>query len=188
MPRPATRIEPRRSGEDTGRLFHENAERQAAASDQLRRATIIIASCTGALPAPRRSMTASTTKRLGDRDMLQHPIAAWARNRCRRPHRHGGRPDARQTEYSTSRTARTLYLAKLHRRMLSHRHHPCREHGDDRKLGSASARSAEGLPCPTFKTMISPQQEARTGRAAGVGLGEEHVFQGRPSIVGTALW
>jgi hypothetical protein len=67
-------MEQRRSGEDTDKVFHENAEREAAPSDQMRCATIIISSGVGALPSPMQSITASTNKGLVDRDMLTHLI------------------------------------------------------------------------------------------------------------------
>jgi hypothetical protein len=76
--RPAASIERRRSGADTDKLFHENAERDAAPSDQMRCATIIISSCVGALPSLTQSTTASTNNGLVDRDMLRHLIAAEA--------------------------------------------------------------------------------------------------------------
>ncbi len=154
--RPAARIEQRRSGEDIDKLFHANAERHAAPSDQMCCATIIISSCVGALPSAMQSITASTNKGLVDRDMLRHLNGTGIRCRPRELHQHGQPPDTRQTEHCASQTARSLYLRKPHRRMLRRRHHPCREHGDDRELGSASARSAECLPCLTVKTMISP--------------------------------
>ena len=74
--RPAARIERRRSGDDSDKLFQANAERDAAPSDQMCCATIIISSCVGALPSPMQSMTASANKGLIDRDMLRHLIAA----------------------------------------------------------------------------------------------------------------
>jgi hypothetical protein len=153
----------------------------------MRCATIIISLGVGVLPSPMQSITASTNKGLVDRDMLRHLIAACARRRCRRLHRHGGRLNRRQTEYSTNRTAQTLYLLKLHRRVLERRRHFCRDHGDDRELGSASARSAERLPYPTFKIAISPKARSANEPGGRLQPGKGHVFQSRPLIPGNAL-
>ena len=163
--RPAARSEQRRPGEDTDKLFHVSAERDAAPSDQMRCATIKISIAVGALPSAMQSIMASTNKGLVDRDMLRHLNGAGSRRRCNNPDQHGLRRNTRQTEVCASQPAGTPYLPVSDRRMLRHRHHPCREHGDDRKLGSASARSAECLPCTPFKIMISPTARSANKRS-----------------------